>query len=123
MPLDLDTLESAIRASWSADSSDHPETWSADNRARGQCAVTAKVVQDRFGGTLLIAPVLRDGQPVDAHCRNVLPDESHLDLTRDQFEYEFELGEPLEKEPVVDHTGVDRHELLARRVAALLERQ
>lgn len=65
----------------------------------------------------------RDGQPVDAHCRNVLPDESHLDLTRDQFEYEFELGEPLEKEPVVDHTGVDRHELLARRVAALLERQ
>jgi hypothetical protein len=29
----------------------------------------------------------------------------------------------LEKEPVVDHTGVDRHELLARRVAALLERQ
>lgn len=123
MPLDLDTLESAIRASWSADSSDHPETWSADNPARGQCAVTAKVVQDRFGGTLLIAPVLRDGQPVDAHCRNVLPDESHLDLTRDQFEYEFELGEPLEKEPVVDHTGVDRHELLARRVAALLERR
>lgn len=123
MPLDLDTLESAIRASWSADSSDHPETWSADNPARGQCAVTAKVLQDHFGGTLLIAPVLRDGQPVDAHCRNVLPDESHLDLTRDQFEYEFELGEPLEKEPVVDHTGVDRHELLARRVAALLERR
>lgn len=123
MPLDLDALESAIRASWSADSSDHPETWSADNPAKGQCAVTAKVVQDHFGGTLLIAPVLRDRQPVEAHCWNVLPDGSHVDLTRDQFEYEFELGEAVEKEPVVDNAGMDRHQLLARRVAAQLERR
>lgn len=123
MPLDLDTLEAAIQASWRADTSDHPETWSADNPAKGQCAVTAKVVQDYFGGTLHVAPVLRDGQPVEAHCWNVLPDGSHVDLTRDQFDYEFELGEPAVKEPIVDHTGIDRHLLLAGRVAARLKRR
>lgn len=99
-----------------ADTSDDPNEWSASNPSRGQCAVTAKVVQEYLGGTLLIAPVLKNGEPVEAHCWNVLPDGAHLDLTADQFGGPFELGDAVEREPVVDHTGVNRHHLLAERV-------
>jgi hypothetical protein len=45
-------IEALIRASWSektCDPVDLPE-WSAENPARGQCAVTALVVQDLLGG-------------------------------------------------------------------------
>ncbi len=35
---------------WSADTSADPDGWSPENPAWGQCAVTALVVQDRFGG-------------------------------------------------------------------------
>lgn len=118
----IDQLNNAIRPSWAADTSDDPDTWSASNPARGQCAVTAMVVRDYFGGSLLIAPVLRDGKPVEMHCWNVLPGGAHLDLTADQFDYEFELGDPVDREPVVDHTGVNRHQLLADRVRQQLGR-
>jgi hypothetical protein len=110
-------LEEALRACWAADTSDDPDAWTPSNPARGQCAVTARVVQDHLGGTLLVAPVLRDGEPVEMHCWNVLPNGEHLDLTSDQFDYPYELGSPVDREPVVNHTGVDRHRLLATRVA------
>lgn len=44
----------ALRLCWSRSSS---SLWSEDNPARGQCGVTALVVQDRFGGELLKTPV------------------------------------------------------------------
>lgn len=117
MAVDLDTLAAALRASWGADTSDDPDLWSVGCPARGQCAVTSKVVQDYFGGSLVIAPVLRGGEPVEAHCWNILPNGMVIDLTAEQFDFDYELGDPVETEPVVDHTGVDRHQLLARRVA------
>ncbi len=120
MSIDRADLEIAIRASCAADTSGDPTQWSSSNPARGQCAVTARVVQDYLGGTLLIAPVLRDGTPVEAHCWNVLPSGEHLDLTADQFVFDYELGSPVDREPVVDHTGVDRHQLLASRLRQAL---
>jgi hypothetical protein len=41
------------------------------------------------------------------HCWNVLPNGEHLDLTSDQFDYPYELGSPVDREPVVNHTGVN----------------
>ncbi|MAT03632.1 MAG: hypothetical protein CL424_01100 [Acidimicrobiaceae bacterium] len=117
MAVDIASLEVALRASWQSDTSDAPDLWTATNPARGQCAVTAKVVQDYFGGTLVIAAVLRDGEPVEKHCWNVLPSGEHVDLTAVQFDFDYVLGEPVEQEPIVDHTGVNRHLLLASRVA------
>jgi hypothetical protein len=55
------------------------------------------------------------------HCWNLLPGASQGDLTADQFDYEYELGEPVERDPIVDHTGVNRHELLAARVRTVLD--
>ncbi len=47
---------------------------------RGQCAVTALLVQDLLGGELLRAVV--DGQ---SHYWNLIPGMGEIDLTREQF--------------------------------------
>ncbi len=119
----VDDLSRVIRRSWAADTSDDPDEWSPENPSRGQCAVTAMVVRDHLGGEIVIAPVLRDGEPVEAHAWNVLSDGQVIDLTADQFGDEFELGEPVDRVPVVDNTGIDRHQLLADRVGVLLRRR
>lgn len=57
------------------------EQWTPDNPALGQCAVTALVIQDYFGGNL--ARVINEDV---SHYFNVLHDGSWLDLTRSQFD-------------------------------------
>lgn len=54
--------------------------YSQDAVSTGQCAPTAMVVQDYFGGELL--RVINQGV---SHYFNLLPDGTELDLTRDQF--------------------------------------
>ncbi len=87
----------------------------------GQCAVTSLAVRDYLGGEVRLAWVLRDGEQVDMHCWNELADGTFLDFTAEQFGYDYELGEPLDLRPIVDETGIDRHALLAGRIAAELE--
>ena len=54
----LAELERAIRDSWSERSCDPVDLpWSPANAAKGQCGVTALVVQDLLGGELLMAEV------------------------------------------------------------------
>src|SRR5262249_11613610 len=62
------------------DTAADPDHWSADNPSHGQCAVTALIVQDYFGGALLRAPV--NGT---AHYWNRLASGDEIDLTRQQF--------------------------------------
>jgi hypothetical protein len=74
-------LRAIIARGWSADTSDsfHPCTPS-----KGQCAVTALVVQDWLGGDLLRAPYC-DGDEKGSHYWNRLPSGEEVDITRDQF--------------------------------------
>jgi hypothetical protein len=89
----LTELERAVRAAWSlwtADPADHHDSsgddWSGDDPASGQCASTALIVHDTFGGTLLMAHVRRsDGRPAGYHYFNRLPDGTEIDLTAEQF--------------------------------------
>src|SRR3954468_204190 len=84
----LDALEAAIRAAWSAASCDPVDLpdWSPANPARGQCGVTALVVQDLLGGELLIADVHRaDGTRQGVHYWNRFAGGVEVDLTREQF--------------------------------------
>lgn len=74
-------LARALRRAWWASTSATPEEWSPNNPARGQCAVTALVVQDHYGGRLCRAIV--NGE---AHYWNVLEDGTEIDLTKDQFD-------------------------------------
>ena len=81
-------LEIAIRGSWSrwtSDPVDHA-AWSPGCPARGQCAVTALVVQDLVGGELLMAEVAHaDGSRQGVHYWNRLAGGREIDLTREQF--------------------------------------
>jgi hypothetical protein len=83
----LSVVEQVIRASWSAASCDPvDEPWSPENPAKGQCGVTALVLQDHLGGELVMAEVLNaDGSRQGVHYWNRLPDGVDVDLTREQF--------------------------------------
>jgi uncharacterized protein (DUF952 family) len=82
----LAAIEDAIRASWSRETCDPVDEWSPENPARGQCAVTALVVQDLLGGELLLADVHhRDGSRQGWHYWNRLGGGVEFDLTREQF--------------------------------------
>lgn len=70
----------AVRSAWSAETSYDPHGWSRANPSWGQCAVTALVVQDFFGGILLCARV--NGYE---HYWNRVGDSWEIDLTREQF--------------------------------------
>ena len=89
----LSQIEQAIEASWSLDTAEEDDGWTPDNPSRGQCDITALVVQDIFGGDLLAAPVLRDGEQVEWHMWNRLPGGLEVDLTRGQLTDET-VGEP-----------------------------
>ena len=84
-------LAKAIATSWSRETSDDPRRWSYDNPARGQCAVTALIVQDFFGGGLRCAHI-----NLTPHYWNLLPNHCELDLTKSQFKEVAISGAPIE---------------------------
>ncbi|MEU4008770.1 YunG family protein [Streptomyces pseudogriseolus] len=91
--LDLDT---AFRSCWAADTCSHDDLpdWRPDNPAVGHCDITALVVNDLFGGDLLVADVRRHGSPHGYHWWNRLPNGIELDLTREQFRAGETLSPP-----------------------------
>jgi hypothetical protein len=80
----LERASEALAQSWSRDTSAEPEVWSEQTPSRGQCAVTALVVQDLFGGELL-----RCDAEHTSHYWNRLPSGHEVDLTRHQFGPDF----------------------------------
>ena len=125
--MNRETLFAAIKSSWSAETSVSKE-WSPDNKALGQCTVTACVLQDYLGGDILnTVATLPDGS-TDSHYYNVI-DDSELDLTRSQFPdgTTFTEGAPKTKgydttrEYVLSNLGTSlRYHLLRSEVAIRL---
>ena len=108
------TLEERIKAAWSRETSYCPKEWSKENPARGQCAVTALVVQDQLGGEILKCDVVNDD---DSHFYNRLPNDSILDLTKSQFPSvsEFTNEKNAERNKILSHPGTqERYELLLK---------
>jgi hypothetical protein len=116
----LAQLEGAIRASWSAETSDLPESWTSDNPAYQQCDVTARIVRDYLGGEILVAGVVLEGQRVDRHAWNQLASGLVVDLTREQFRDGERLEEPAVDDVVRIDRNPERYELLASRVRSKL---
>jgi hypothetical protein len=75
----IEALVRALEQAWDHQTSADPD-WSPEFRSKGQCAVSALVIQDELGGDLLRAIV--DGV---SHYWNRLPDGSEVDATRSQF--------------------------------------
>ena len=73
-------IESAFQKSWSKETC-YPKLqkkWSPQNPALGQCAISALIIQDYFGGDLLYCKHLK-------HFWNKLPNGQEIDLTKSQF--------------------------------------
>jgi hypothetical protein len=121
-------LAKVVSQEWDSDTSSTPEKWSNDNRALGQCAVTACVVQDYLNGDILnTTATLPDGS-TDSHYYNVINDEE-VDLTRSQFPEGTTFTPGIEKKKEFDSTRDyvlsneatnNRYELLRSRVAMRL---
>ncbi len=81
----------AIRPAWGGDTS-ADESWTPESPELGQCAVTALIVQDLFGGELL-----RTVANGISHYYNSIGGEI-VDLTRAQFDEPLTLEEPTVRE-------------------------
>ena len=108
----MNGLIESVRRAWSSETSADPATWTVDNPASGQCAVTSLVVQDAFGGELLRSTV--GGV---SHYWNRLPDGTELDLTLEQFGgvRPDEPGEVRARDYVLSFTETARRYALLRK--------
>lgn len=83
--------DDAIRRAWGGDTS-ADENWTPENPELGQCAVTALIIQDLFGGEL--KRTVANGV---SHYYNSIAGED-VDLTRAQFDEPLVLEEPAVRE-------------------------
>jgi hypothetical protein len=109
-------LKARLERAWGADTAVDVAGWSASCPSWGQCAVTALIVQDIFGGSLMRAEV--DGI---SHYWNKLPTGEQIDLTRDQFATFRIDGPPEERSREYVLSNLDtlcRYELLKSRLVS-----
>ncbi|EFE65979.1 conserved hypothetical protein [Streptomyces viridosporus ATCC 14672] len=89
-PWNLLSIDKALRASWAADTCSPDDLaragWQPGNPAWGHCDITSLVVNDIFGGDLVVGEVHRGGEQHGFHWWNRLPSKVELDLTREQFQ-------------------------------------
>lgn len=124
-PIGLARLESALRQSWGPDTCapEDQADWRPDNPARGQCITTVLVVHDERGGELVRGDVHLDGEHVDYHWWNRLPDGTEVDLTREQFSaHELTSGGTGVARPVDNGRVVEQYGRLRARVDDVLGR-
>jgi hypothetical protein len=123
----MEALQVAIRTSWSLETCDPIDAaqWTPDNPSRGQCAVSALVVHDFFGGQLLEAEVLfDDGSRQGFHYWNRLSS-GDVDLTSEQFTQREIVQEPrtVDRLPESPWRAHEQYLLFRERVCAALEKQ
>jgi hypothetical protein len=104
-------VEAAIRAAWTADTS-ADAAWSSECPELGQCAVTALIVQNLFGGEL--KRTLANGI---SHYYNEIAGET-VDFTRAQFHEPLIMEEPVSR----DRDYVLSFPVTAERYQKLLDR-
>jgi hypothetical protein len=109
---------------WGADTCDPVDRpdWQPDNSARGQCGVTALVLNDLFGGDLVLGEVYVLGERTGAHYWNRFGDGLEVDLTRDQFRPDEDVvgGRVVQRPPGPPKRCREEYELLRKRVLSSL---
>ena len=111
-------LLKAFHQAWCAMSSASPRQWSPENAAWGQCAVTALVVQDYWGGQLM-----RGQMPGDSHYWNKLGNGQEEDFTLCQFTHRpaFSDVSVRTREVLLANEGTkSRYTILSERVRMVL---
>jgi hypothetical protein len=113
MRLAKDRVAAALAYSWSLKTS---SKWLADNPARGQCNVTALLVNELFGGEILKTP-LPDGD----HFYNRI-DGERIDLTDSQFDAPVHyLDLPSDRSEALAGTSIAKYEALREAFAEHLK--
>jgi hypothetical protein len=83
-------IDEALRLSWAPDTCSPDDLdrcgWQPDNPAWGHCDITALIVNDIFGGDLVVGKVYHLEKQQGFHWWNRLPSGVELDLTREQFQ-------------------------------------
>ncbi|MEV6305446.1 hypothetical protein AB0M02_38950 [Actinoplanes sp. NPDC051861] len=119
----IENLRTVLHASWGADTCDPHDLpdWTAENPARGQCGVTALVVQDLVGGELILGEVFADGAKTGHHYWNRLPGGREVDFTASQFRPgEVVTGGVVQPRPPTAPVRCRaQYEILSRRVRAM----
>ncbi|MBB2946730.1 hypothetical protein FB565_006498 [Actinoplanes lutulentus] len=122
--LTTEILRPILRASWGADTCDPHDLpdWHPGNPSRGQCGVTALLVQDLLGGDLILGEVFKNGHKVGHHYWNRLPSGEETDFTADQFHPGEQIvgGEVQHRPPGAPKRCRARYQLLSNRVQAAL---
>jgi len=118
-------FEKAFKQAWIKDTAypDAKEEWSKNNKALGQCVLTALIIYDLYGGRLIL-------DKVNFHIWNELPDGTQQDFSRCQFKEEriFTVTKYKTQEDVLyDETGqrtkiLPRYQLLKQRFEEALKR-
>ena len=115
----LDDLYNILRKSWSRETA-HPSChaeWTDNDPSFGQCAITAMLVADMFGGTIHRIR-FKNGS---THYFNCI-DGHYVDLTREQFDLydetvEYEPNEKMSREYCGKNANTKaRYDLLIKRV-------
>jgi len=118
-------LRPILRAAWGADTCDPHDLsdWHPGNPARGQCGVTALIIQDLLGGELILGEVLVGGTKAGHHYWNRLPDGREVDLTADQFAAQEVVvgGRVQQRRPGPPARCRRQYETLRQRVLAALD--
>ncbi|HTO67621.1 MAG TPA: hypothetical protein VMM15_40900 [Bradyrhizobium sp.] len=97
-------MTAALLASWSIETSGQ---WLASNPARGQCNVTALLVNELFGGEILKTP-LSEGD----HFYNRI-DGARIDLTESQFEARIDYRDiPTDRTEALAGTSAGQYAML-----------
>lgn len=110
-----ETVRQWLRAAWSPESS---SLWTEDNPARGQCGVTALVVQDRFGGEIRKTPT-----ESGTHFYNYISGQRY-DLTAEQFDEQPEyLDLSSNREEAFDDTNPKQYTALSERFFVVADKQ
>jgi len=122
LPMTLEELRRILEKAWSEDTAGG-DRWDPKHPSLNQCAVTALVVQDFFGGELLRCAMTNG----DSHYWNMLPTGQEADLTMDQFDvadglpvYDTLIIRP--RQYLFQAPGtIRRYGLLVYRVSAVME--
>lgn len=122
--LNINELSTILQKAWSRETC-YPrnrDEWTRRKPALGQCAVTALIVQEYFGGEIAYCRHLN-------HYWNKLSDQSTIDLTRSQFPISAEicLDKIVNREDIMNSENAkraltkERYEILKHRVEQMAD--
>lgn len=122
---DFKKIEKAFEYAWSEETTSPiiKNEWSEDNKAYGQCAITALIICDLYGGKIIY-------DKANLHVWNELPDGTQQDFSRKQYKQDliFTVYKYKTKEDLLsDNYGlktqiIPRYQLLKQRLEAKLRK-